>query len=138
MHAQDPMLRFCSGDFRCPTRHALRSANTLGTMIFIVVKFPVKPEHADSWLDQVRPFTEATRAEPGNLWFEWSRSVDDPNTFVLVEAFQDGAGEAHVSSDHFTAGLEVMRGLVARTPDIVSTSIEGADGWSAMGELAID
>ncbi|GGS31222.1 MULTISPECIES: putative quinol monooxygenase [Actinokineospora] len=107
-------------------------------MIFIVVKFPVKPEHVDSWLDKVRPFTEATRAEPGNLWFEWSRSVEDPNTFVLVEAFEDGAGEAHVNSAHFAEGLAVMRELVARTPDIVSTTIEGATGWSKMGEITVD
>ena len=107
-------------------------------MIFIVVKFPVKPEHVDGWLERVRPFTEATRAEPGNLWFEWSRSVDDPNTFVLVEAFQDGAGEAHVNSDHFRAGLEAMRPLVARTPEIVSTTIDGATGWSRMGEITVD
>ncbi|MGW5053597.1 putative quinol monooxygenase [Actinokineospora sp. NPDC004072] len=107
-------------------------------MIFIVVKFPVKPEHADTWLEKVRPFTEATRAEPGNLWFEWSRSAEDPNTFILVEAFQDDAGEAHVTSQHFTDALTTMRDLVSRTPDIVSTTIEGATGWSKMGELAID
>jgi quinol monooxygenase YgiN len=44
-------------------------------MIFIVAKFKVKPEFRDQWLDRVRGFSEATRAEPGNLWFEWSRSV---------------------------------------------------------------
>ena len=43
-------------------------------MIFIVVKFKTKPEWSDRWLDLVHDFTEATRAEPGNLWFEWSRS----------------------------------------------------------------
>ena len=59
-------------------------------MIFIVVKFQVKPEWADRWVELVTPFTEATRAEPGNLWFEWSRSVDNPAEFVLVEAFRDG------------------------------------------------
>jgi quinol monooxygenase YgiN len=107
-------------------------------MIFIVVKFPVKPEHSEDWLEHVEAFTRDTRAEPGNLWFEWSRSIEDPHTYVLVEAFQDGAGEAHVNSDHFRAGLEAMRPLLRRTPDIVSTAIEGADGWSAMGELTID
>ncbi|GLX49658.1 antibiotic biosynthesis monooxygenase [Streptomyces hygroscopicus subsp. hygroscopicus] len=107
-------------------------------MIFIVVKFPVKPEHADEWPKHVEAFTQATRAEAGNLWFEWSRSLEDPNTYVLVEAFQDGTGEAHVNSDHFRAGLEAMRPLLRRTPDIVSTTIAGADGWGAMGELTID
>ncbi|KAA0021891.1 putative quinol monooxygenase [Antrihabitans cavernicola] len=104
-------------------------------MIFIVVKFPVKPEYADEWLTHVAAFTQATRNEAGNLWFEWSRSVDDPTTYVLVEAFQDGAAAAHVESDHFAAGIAAMQPLVRATPDIVSTTIEGADGWSKMGEL---
>ena len=107
-------------------------------MIFIVVKFPVKPEYADSWLERVDAFTQATRAEAGNLWFEWSQSVDDPTTYVLVEAFRDGAAGNHVNSEHFKAAMNDMRPLIRQTPEIVSTSIEGADGWSEMGELALD
>lgn len=107
-------------------------------MIFIVVKFSVKPEFADEWPAQVDTFTTATRAEPGNLWFEWSRGIEDPDTYVLVEAFRNDAAAAHVNSDHFRAALERMRPLLRRTPDIVSTTIEDADGWSAMGELTID
>jgi quinol monooxygenase YgiN len=47
-------------------------------MIFIAAKFPVLLEHADRWLEIVDEFTRATRGEPGCLWFEWSRSVEDP------------------------------------------------------------
>lgn len=107
-------------------------------MIFIVVKFQVKPEYADQWLQRVDAFTQATRNEPGNLWFEWSRSVEEENTFVLVEAFADDAAEAHVNSDHFKAGLETMRPMLAKTPDIINTQIEGATGWNKMGELQVD
>ncbi|RZU63552.1 putative quinol monooxygenase [Zhihengliuella halotolerans] len=106
-------------------------------MIFIVVKFTVKPESADTFIGATRPFTEATRAEAGNLWFDWSRSVEDPNEFVLVEAFADDAAEAHVSSDHFAAGLEAMRPHLVETPRIISRQIDG-DSWDAMGELQID
>ena len=68
-------------------------------MIFITAKFPVKPEHADDWPEISRAFTEARRAEEGCLWFDWSRSLDDPNEYVLVEAFRDeAAGGAHVQS----------------------------------------
>lgn len=107
-------------------------------MILIVVKFPVRPEHTDAWLDAVDPFTRATRAEAGNLFFEWSRSLEEPDTFVLVEGFADDAAEAHVTSAHFAAGLETMRPLVARTPDIISGTFPGVDGWGPMGELQID
>ena len=81
-------------------------------MIFITVKFKVRPEYVDGWLDLVDDFTQATRREPGNLWFEWSRSVDDPNEFVLVEAFQDdAAGDRRDTADH--QFRDTRRGMVA-------------------------
>jgi quinol monooxygenase YgiN len=106
-------------------------------MIFIVVKFQVDPAQREQWPILTKAFTEATRAEPGNLWFEWSHSVADVNEYVLVEAFRDSeAGAAHVNSDHFTEGLATMRPALSATPHIVHTEIEG-DDWSSMGELEI-
>lgn len=106
-------------------------------MIFIVAKHQIKPEYADRFPEIVRAFTEATRAEEGNLFFEWSRSLEDPCEFVLMEAFRDGAAEAHVNSAHFAAGLEAMRPALAATPKIISRQVEG-EGWDEMGELRID
>ena len=71
-------------------------------MIFITAKFPVRPEHADAWPEISRAFTEATRAEEGCLWFEWSRSLDDSNEYVLVEAFRQSF--LAVSAAHFPFG----------------------------------
>lgn len=106
-------------------------------MYLIVVKFDVKDEHVDSWPERVAEFTQATRNEPGNLFFEWSRSVAEPNTYVLVEAFTDDGAEPHVNSDHFKAGLEAMRPALVATPRILSRQVDG-DGWEEMGELQID
>ncbi len=106
-------------------------------MIFIVVKFRTKPEWTERWLELARPFTEATRAEPGNRWFDWSRSVDDPNEFLLVEAFDDGAAEAHVTSDHFKAAMADLPQALAATPQIVSQTVD-QDGWNQMGEMSVD
>ena len=104
-------------------------------MIFIVVKFSVLPAHAETWLERVAPFTKATRAEPGNVFFDWSRSVDDPSEFVLVEAFRDSAaGEAHVASAHFAAAMAAMPWALAATPKIVNVELDQAD-WGLMGEL---
>lgn len=106
-------------------------------MYFIVVKFETKPEYTEQFMDLVGPFTENTRKEPGNLWFDWSRSVEDPSEFVLVEAFlDDAAAGAHVNSDHFKAGLESMRPALVSTPKIVSCKVDG-DSWGEMGELTI-
>ncbi|MBD2758848.1 antibiotic biosynthesis monooxygenase [Yimella sp. cx-573] len=104
-------------------------------MYFIVVKFKTKPEWTDRWLDLVHDYTEATRKEPGNLWFEWSRSVEEPDTFVLVEAFTDDGAEPHVNSEHFKKATQEMGQAVAETPRIVSRQVEGS-GWDEMGEVS--
>jgi quinol monooxygenase YgiN len=105
-------------------------------MIFIAAKWPVKPEYADQWLDLVKDFTEATRAEPGNLWFDWSRSVEDPNEFVLLEAFQDDAAEAHVTADHFKQAQAALPQYLVETPRIVNFQLPGED-WSRLGEMEV-
>lgn len=104
-------------------------------MITITVKWPVKPEYAGEWIEISKEFTEATRAEPGCLWFDWSRSVDDPNEFVLIEAFADGdAGGRHVNSDHFAKAMASLGEYVTARPRIISYEID-QDGWNELGEL---
>lgn len=105
-------------------------------MIFIVVKFNVKPDWSDQWSELTKTFTEATRAEPGNLWFDWSRSIENPHEFVLVEAFEDDAAAEHVQSAHFKQAMQDMAPALVETPHIISRQIEG-DAWDRMGELAI-
>ena len=105
-------------------------------MIFICVKFPVKPEHADAWPELTRTFTEAIRAEEGNLFFDWSRSLDDPHEYVLVEAFQDDAAEAHVTSEHFKKAQADLPQYLAETPYIRNQQLEG-DHWDRLGEFEV-
>ena len=82
-------------------------------------------------------FTQATRNEPGCLWFDWSRSVDDADEYVLVEAFRDGdAGGAHVGSDHFKKAQQTLPVHLVRTPKIINFVID-ADDWSELGEMAV-
>ncbi|MFC4004976.1 putative quinol monooxygenase [Prauserella oleivorans] len=104
-------------------------------MILIVVKFTIRPEHSEDWLSRVSEFTEATRAEPGNLFFEWSRSVDVPHQFVLVEGFASAeAGKQHVESQHFKTAMAWMPEVIATTPEIINAEIPDT-GWNTMAEL---
>ncbi|MFI6761662.1 putative quinol monooxygenase [Micromonospora sp. NPDC050417] len=106
-------------------------------MIFITAKFRILPEYADQWVEIAGDFTRATRAEEGCLWFDWSRSVDDPTEYVLVEAFRDGdAGAAHVQSAHFRQAQQQLPSHLAETPRIVNTTIP-QDDWSLLGEMAV-
>ena len=105
-------------------------------MIFITAKFRVQPEHADRWPEIVNEFTKATRGEPGCLWFDWSRSIEDPTEYVLVEAFRDEeAGGAHVQSEHFANARKTLPPHLAETPRIVNFVVP-QDDWSRLGEMA--
>ena len=107
-------------------------------MIFIVVKWKPKPEFMESFPDKVAEFTSATRNEPGNLFFEWSRGVEDPSEYVLVEGFRDGdAGKEHVTSEHFKKFVAEAPALLSSTPRIISHEID-ATGWGEMGEITVD
>ena len=107
-------------------------------MIFITAKFRARPEHADAWPQITKGFTDATRSEPGCMWFDWSRSLDDPNEYVLVEAFRDGdAGAAHVNSAHFAAARAELPPYLQETPRLVSQMLD-QDDWSELGELRVE
>jgi quinol monooxygenase YgiN len=106
-------------------------------MIFITAKFRVQPQDADRWPEITADFTRATRAEPGCLWFDWSRSLDDPAEYVLVEAFRDDeAGAAHVHSEHFRNAQRSLPQHLAQTPRIVNVTVP-QDDWSLLGEMAV-
>ncbi|OON79655.1 putative quinol monooxygenase [Streptomyces tsukubensis] len=104
-------------------------------MIFIAVRFTVRPHHSDQWLTMTKEFTEATRAEEGNVFFDWSRDTENPHRFVLLEAFASPeAGRRHVESDHFRTAMSWMPDIVESTPEIINVETPET-GWSAMSEV---
>ena len=105
-------------------------------MILIVVKWPVRPEFDDQFPELMREFTDAVRAEPGNLFFEWSRSVSEPNTFVCIEGFRDSdAGASHVATPHAKAAFDWMSDHVAEQPQIIYVDAPDVSGFGPMGEV---
>src|SRR5215207_10989400 len=83
-------------------------------VILIVVKFPVRPERADEWVALTADYARSVNAEEGSLFFEWSRSLEDPETFVCVEGFRDSeAGAANVGTDAF-------KRFVGQAPELVA------------------
>ncbi len=61
----------------------------------------LKPGMRDEFMALVPAFAAATRSEAGCLFFEMTRSIDDPNVVVIAQAFKDEAAHAeHVRSPH--------------------------------------
>jgi quinol monooxygenase YgiN len=106
-------------------------------LISITVKFNVRPECSNEWIAGMSDFTRATRDEPGNLWFELSRSVEDANQFVLIEGFADAdAGAAHVQSKHFKEAVRQTPPMLVDTPQILYVEMPGTD-WAVMAEMSV-
>ena len=105
-------------------------------MIYITVKFTVHADRADQFMSAAADYTAATRAEAGNIFFEWSRSLDEPNTFVLLEAFQDSAaGSAHVAGQHVKDFFAWAPDWVSARPQIIYVDQPDLTGWGPMGEI---
>jgi quinol monooxygenase YgiN len=69
-------------------------------------------------------YTAATRGEKGNIFFEWSRSLDEPDTFVLLEAFRDAeAGAAHVAGQRVQDFFGWALDWVSAKPQISTSTI---------------
>lgn len=72
-------------------------------MISLVIIVEVSPDRVDEFVRYItEEAADARTKEPGCRRFEISRSVDQPNFFTLVEAYDDLAAlEAHRQTPHF-------------------------------------
>jgi quinol monooxygenase YgiN len=73
-------------------------------MAYVVsAKWRAKPGKEDRLKALCEEMTEPSRAEPGNVFYQAQRSIEDPGLFYLYEQYVDEAGyEAHMDSEHFT------------------------------------
>lgn len=106
-------------------------------MILIVVKFPIRPDRQEQW-ERLSTFYEAAvKAEPGCGFFEFSRSVGDPQTYVCVEGFTDGAaGAEHMGQAHVERFMREMPDIVSARPQIIYVDAAEVTGFVPMGEIA--
>ncbi|HTD20775.1 MAG TPA: putative quinol monooxygenase [Ktedonobacteraceae bacterium] len=72
-------------------------------MAYVVAAiWKAKEGQADTILRVIEKMTPLSRKEPGCLFYQAQRSLDDPNVFFLYEQYKDAAGyEAHMATPHF-------------------------------------
>jgi quinol monooxygenase YgiN len=62
-----------------------------------------KEGKADRLAEVIEELLAPSRAEPGNVFYQAQRAVDDPQLFYLYEQYADeSAYQAHMESEHFT------------------------------------
>lgn len=89
-------------------------------MITFIAHLRVAPANATEYealMTQVAQMTH--RHEPGVAWYEWSKSVDEPDTYVVVEVYRDGeAHAAHMASAWVREALPRSIALIEGRPHI--------------------
>jgi len=83
-------------------------------MYVVVVNVHVKPEAIDAFIAATADNHLNTRQEPDNLRFDVLRRNDDPNRFVLYEAYlNEGGFTAHQQTAHYTRWKEAVAPMMA-------------------------
>jgi quinol monooxygenase YgiN len=104
-------------------------------MILINLKMQIRPEKMDEWLALADSYAKDVNAEEGCLFFQFARSLTDPNEFITIEGFKDAeAGGAHVKNSHAKRFFETAPDLVAAQPQIIYIDTPH-DGFGPMGEI---
>jgi len=106
-------------------------------MILIVIKIPIRPDKADEWLKLATWYAEQVRSEDGNEFFEFSRSIDNPDEYVCVEGFRDdAAGQQHMSQSYVGQFVDKAADCVSARPQIIYVDAEEVTGFVEMGEIS--
>ncbi len=80
-----------------------------------IVHVRVKPEHIDDFIEASRQNHEASVKEPGNRRFDVLQSANDPEQFVLYEAYENAAEAAkHKETDHYLKWREAVADWMAQ------------------------
>lgn len=101
-------------------------------MIVVHSEVSVAPESRDDAAALLREVAAQSRAEDGVLSYHVTRDIEDPNTFRILERYEDrAANEAHESSAHVERfQTEMERHLAA---DAELSVFEVTDSWTAPG-----
>ncbi len=98
-------------------------------MITFIAHLRVKPENAAAFEALMTHVAAMTHEhEPGVLYYEFARSVDEPDTYVVVEVYQDvQVHAAHMESEWVREGLPRSAQLIEGEPDIKQYVSPGAE-----------
>ena len=79
-----------------------------------LVHVRVKPEARDAFIEACRRNHEGSTAEPGNRRFDILQDAEDPDHFVLYEAYASEAdARAHKETAHYHAWRETVADMMA-------------------------
>ena len=83
-------------------------------MYVVAVSIHVKPEHVGAFKAATLDNARNTRKEPANVRFDVLQAEDDPNRFLLYEAYRTKDGiAAHQQTAHYARWKEAVTDWMA-------------------------
>jgi len=83
-------------------------------MITFIAHLKVRPENGPAFEALMTHVRDLTRQhEPGVAYYDFGKSVDEPDTYVVIEVYRDaGAQAAHMQTDWVAESIPLSRRLV--------------------------
>ncbi len=101
-------------------------------MLVVHGTFHINPDAVEDLRAVLAPVQAATRREPGCLSYDWAQSLEQPGTLYSVEIWRSRQdSDAHMKSDHVTAGFADLAGMMTGQPQVV-----GFDGGEQVDLLS--
>eukprot|EP01006_Ploeotia_vitrea_P017465 TRINITY_DN4860_c0_g1_i1.p1 TRINITY_DN4860_c0_g1~~TRINITY_DN4860_c0_g1_i1.p1 ORF type:complete len:216 (+),score=26.25 TRINITY_DN4860_c0_g1_i1:37-684(+) len=102
-----------------PAPQASTGANNNTKMVVVTGSAQATPTAADRVVQAVRQLCDGTRRESGCVEYSWTQSLEDPNTFIILELWEnEEALQQHLASDHVNAFKEVVSELFVEDPNV--------------------
>ena len=84
-------------------------------MFVTIVHIEVLPAHIESFIQASTENHQESVKEPGNLRFDLLRNEDNPNRFVLYEAYvNESVAAAHKETAHYLKWREIVAPWMAK------------------------
>ncbi|KPF96435.1 antibiotic biosynthesis monooxygenase [Rhodopseudomonas sp. AAP120] len=94
-------------------------------MIYVVATTQVKPEAREAFIAGAKACIAETRKEKGCISYENHISINDPNTFVVVERWESREDlNAHARAPHMKVWRELSTPLKA-SPTVIEIISDG-------------
>jgi quinol monooxygenase YgiN len=85
-------------------------------MIVVLVHIHVKPEAIDAFRAATIENARHSLQEPGIAQFAFLQTADDPNKFLLIEAYRTAEAQAaHRETKHYQVWRDTVVGMMAET-----------------------
>ena len=102
-------------------------------MYVVCIHVHVRPENRQDFIDATLENARQTIQEPGNLRFDVSQQLDDPDRFVLYEIYRNESGmEAHKKTGHYAKWRDLVEPWMAEPrKGVKHTSLfpESEESW---------